>query len=74
MSCFVAHMDKMGFFKQLGITVSRENAKDIEHEIARIVGREGRNCPEIWMETKLWLSDPQKKGQLEGQLIERFAH
>jgi len=55
-------MDKKGFFKPLGITVSKANAKEIEHEIAKIVGREDRNCPDIWMETKLWLSDPNKKG------------
>lgn len=73
MTCFVAHMNKKGFFKPLGITVSKENAKEIEREIAKIVGREGRNCPDIWTETKLWLSDPKKKGQLEGQLMKRFA-
>lgn len=73
MTCFIAHMDKKGFFKPLGITVSKQNAKEIEHEIAKIVGREGMNCPDIWKETKLWLSDPKKKKQLERQLTKRFA-
>jgi len=73
MTCFVAHMDKKSFFKPLGITVSKANAKEIEHEIAKIVGREGRNCPGIWTETKFWLSDPKKRGKLEGQLMKRFA-
>lgn len=72
-TCFVAHMDKKGFFKPLGITVSKANAKEIEHEIAKIVGREGRNCPDIWTETKFWLSDPKKRGKLEGQLMKCFA-
>ena len=73
MTCFVAAMNKKGFFKPLGIMVSKENAKDIEHEIAKIVGREGMNCPDIWKETKLWLSDPKRKARLEEQLRKRFA-
>lgn len=73
MTCFVAHMNKKGFFKPLGIKVTRENAKDIEQEIARTVGREGKRCPEISKETKLWLADPKKKAVLERNLKKRFA-
>ena len=73
MTCFIAQMNKKGFFKPLGITVNKENAKEIEIEIAKIVGQEDKNCPEIWKETKLWLSDPKKKGRLEEQLMKRFA-
>jgi hypothetical protein len=74
LTCFVAHMDKKGFFEPLGIGVTRENAKDIEREIARTVGLEGRKCPEIWKETKLWLADPKKRATLERNLKRRFAH
>ena len=72
MTCFVAHMEKKGFFEPLGINVTRENAKDIEQEIARTLGLEGKRCPEIWEETKLWLADPKKKAALEKNLRRRF--
>jgi len=66
-------MEKKGFFETLGIIVTRENAKDIEHEIARIVGLEDKRCPEIWKETTLWLADPKKKAVLERNLKKKFA-
>ena len=66
-------MNKKGFFETLGINVTRENAKDIEHEIARIVGLEDKRCPEIWKETKLWLADPKKEAVVERNLKKRFA-
>jgi len=66
-------MEKKGFFEALGINVTRENAKDIEHEIARIVGLEDKRCPEIWKETTLWLADPKKKAVLERNLKKKFA-
>jgi hypothetical protein len=66
-------MNKKGFFEPLGINVTRENAKDIEHEIARTVGLEGKRCPEIWKETKLWLVDPKKEAVVERNLKKRFA-
>jgi len=73
LTCFVAHMEKKGFFEPLGINVTGENAKDIEHEIARTVGLEGKRCPEIWKGTKLLLADPKKKAALERNLKKRFA-
>ncbi len=73
MTCFVAHMVKKGFFEPLGIKVTKENAKDIEHVIAKTVGLEGRHCPEVWMETKIWLADPKKKALLERNLKKSIA-
>lgn len=66
-------MNKKGFFEPLGINVTKENAKEIEHEISRTVGLEGKRCPEISKETKLWLADPKKKAVLERNLKKRFA-
>ena len=73
MTCFVAHMKKNGYFEPLGILVTKENAKDIEEEIAKTVGLQGKHCPEIWKETKVWLTDPQKKAVLDKNLRKRFA-
>ncbi len=73
MTCFVASLNKKGFFRPLGINVTRENAKDIEREIARTVGMEGKHCPEIWKETKLWLGNAKKKAALERNLKKKFS-
>lgn len=73
MTCFVAHLEKKGYFKSLGIKVTKDNAEEIEREIGRTVGREGEHCPAIWKEMKAWLEDPEKKARLEGDLRERFA-
>lgn len=73
MTCFVGHMDKKGFFGPLGITVTKGNAKGIEHEIARTVGLAGKRCPEIWKTTKLWLADPERRAVLEENLKAKFG-
>lgn len=73
MTCFVWHYDKKGYFSGLGIKVTKENAKAIEQEIARIVGKSGEHCPEISKEMKAWLTDPKKKTVLEKGLRRKFA-
>lgn len=73
MTCFVSNLKKKGYFEGLGIEVTKENAKGIELEIARIVGREGEHCPAIWKEMKAWLEDPKKKAALERKLKKSFA-
>ena len=73
MTCFVAHLKKKGYFGPLEILVTKENAKDIEEEIAKTVGLPGEHCPAIWKETKVWIADPKKKAVLDRNLRKRFA-
>lgn len=73
MTCFVAHLGKKGYFDRLGIEVTRENAKAIEEEIARVVGKKGEHCPAIWKEMKEWMADPARKAKLEAALKKKFA-
>lgn len=73
MTCFVAHMKKKGYFELLGILVTKENAKDIEEEIAKTVGLQGEHCPAVWNKTKVWIADPEKKAVLDRNLRKRFA-
>ncbi|HEX9907441.1 MAG TPA: hypothetical protein VGB78_03115 [Thermoplasmata archaeon] len=73
MTCFVGHMRKKGYFDEIGVVVTKENAKEVEREIARIVGVKEAHCPEIWRETKIWLADPGKKARLGTGLRKRFA-
>ncbi|OGS55850.1 MAG: hypothetical protein A3K60_00130 [Euryarchaeota archaeon RBG_19FT_COMBO_56_21] len=73
MTCFIWHLDKKGYFVALGIKVTRENAKDIELEIARTVGKSGEHCPAVSKEMKTWFANPKKKAALEKNLRRRFA-
>ena len=73
MTCFVAHLRKKGYFDELGIEVTKENAKDMEKEIARTVGRPGEHCPAIWKEMKVWLDDPKKRVVLDRNLKRKFS-
>jgi hypothetical protein len=73
MTCFIGHMKKKGYFDGIGVKVTKENAKDIEREIAGIVGVKDGHCPEIWRETKVWLADPKRRARLDTALKERFA-
>lgn len=73
MTCFVAHLTKKGYFEGLGIAVTKENAKAIEHEIADIVGVKDGHCPEIWSGMKSWLDDPKRRTKLEARLVKKFA-
>jgi hypothetical protein len=73
MTCFVAHLKKKGYFDGLGITVTKENARAIEKEIADMVGAKDGHCPEIWSGMKSWLDDPKKRIKLESRLVKKFA-
>ena len=73
MTCFIGHMNKKGYFAEIGITVTKENSKALEKAIAEIVGRPGEHCPAIWQETKKWLADPTKKAVLDRQLKKKFT-
>ncbi len=73
MTCFVAHLKKKGYFDGLGIAVTKENAKEIEQEISRIVGLRGEHCPAVWREMKAWLEDAKKKAVLERALKKKFG-
>jgi|GEM_PF-1455307 len=73
MTCFIAHMNRKGYFNEIGVKVTTENAKDLEIAIAEIVGKAGERCPAIWGETKKWLADPKKKAILDRRLKRRFG-
>jgi len=73
MTCFVAHLKKKGYFDELGIVVTKENAKGIEQEIARTVGLKGEHCPAVWREAKVWLADTKRKAVLDRNLKGKFA-
>ena len=74
MTCFVGHMNKKGYFEEIGVRVTKENSKAIEAAIAKVVGRPGEHCPAIWQETKKWLADPNKRVVLDRELRKQFGN
>ena len=50
MSCYFRHMKEI--FDELGIEVTKENKKDIDRAIHKIVEVEYKNCPPTWKAVK----------------------
>jgi len=66
MTCFLRHIDDL--LKSCGIQRTKENSKEIQEEIRRIIGVKSRHCSVIWKKLKVWLVDEEKKKILENQL------
>lgn len=50
MSCYFRHMDEV--FKELNLEITKENKKEIDKAIHKIVGVEYKNCPDAWKRVK----------------------
>ena len=50
MTCYMRHLNVL--FKKAGITITKENKKDIDRAIHGIVGIEYKNCSATWKEVK----------------------
>jgi hypothetical protein len=50
MTCYFRHLSKI--FEKAGITVTRENRKQIDKIIRGLVKVKDGNCPETWKEVK----------------------
>ena len=50
MTCYFRHLKPI--FEKAGITITKENKKDIDRTIHSIVGIEYKNCSATWKEVK----------------------
>ena len=50
MSCYFRYMDEI--FSELNIEITKENKKDIDMALHKIVGVEYKNCPDAWKRVK----------------------
>ncbi|MHA2141910.1 MAG: hypothetical protein ACXADC_05595 [Candidatus Thorarchaeota archaeon] len=55
MTCYFRHINRI--FEQIGIEVTNETKRDIDHAIHEIVGIEYKNCSAAWKEVKKRLAD-----------------
>jgi hypothetical protein len=50
MTCYFRHLTEV--FEKVGVTVTKENKKDVDRAIHSIVGVEYKNCSATWKEVK----------------------
>ena len=50
MSCYFRHMEEV--FEAAGVTITKDNKKDIDRAIHKIVDSEYKNCPDVWKKVK----------------------
>ena len=55
MTCYFRHIRDV--FEKAGIEVTKENRRDVDKVIHRIVGVEYKNCPAAWREVKKRLAE-----------------
>jgi len=50
MTCYFRHLNKI--FKKAGVTITKENKRDVDKIIHSIVGTSYKNCSATWKEVK----------------------
>jgi hypothetical protein len=58
MTCYFRHLTDV--FDKAGVTVTKENKKDIDRVIHSIVGVEYKNCSATWKEVKKRIAEDEK--------------
>jgi hypothetical protein len=58
MTCYFRHMSDV--FGKAGVTVTKENKKDVDRVIHSIVGVEYKNCPATWKEVKKRMAEDEE--------------
>ena len=59
MTCYFRHLNEI--FEKAGVTVTKENKKDIDKAIHNIVGIEYKNCSATWKEVKKRIAEDKDK-------------
>ena len=58
MTCYFRHMKDV--FEKAGITVTKENKKDVDKTIHKIVGVDYKNCSATWKEVKKKIAEDEQ--------------
>ncbi|MEJ2126572.1 MAG: hypothetical protein P8X87_02295 [Candidatus Bathyarchaeota archaeon] len=69
MTCYFRHLNV--FFEKAGITVTKENKKDIDKAVHSIVGVEYKNCSVTWKEVKKKIAENEENfvKKLKNELV-----
>ena len=73
MSCYFRHMEDT--FRDAGIIVTKENKKDIDRAIHKIVDTDYKNCPDAWKRIKEIINgdDVKKKAEFIHRIKEEVG-
>jgi len=71
MTCYFRHLNNV--FDKAGVTVTKENKKDVDRAIHSIVGVDYKNCPETWKKVKKTVAEDEENfvKQLKIEWMER---
>ncbi len=58
MTCYFRHMSDV--FDKAGVTVTKENKKDVDRVIHSIVGIDYKNCSATWKEVKKIIAEDEE--------------
>ena len=58
MTCYFRHLN--GVFGKAGVTVTKEDKKDVDRAIHSIVGVEYKNCSATWREVKKRIAEDEE--------------
>ena len=74
MTCYFRHLKSI--FEKSGITVTKENRKNIDNAIHNIVGTNYKNCPATWKMVKKIITEDEKKfvNMLKNELANRAIY
>ncbi len=72
MSCYFRHMDDI--FSEAGITLTKENRKQVDRAVHRIMDVEYKDCPHTWKKLKQEvLSNSEKRREFIRKLKAEYA-
>ena len=71
MTCYFRHLKTI--FEKAGITVTKENKRDVDRIIHNVVEIDYKNCSATWKEVKKRIAEDEESfvKQLKRELIER---
>ena len=58
MTCYFRHLKTL--FEKAGINITKENKKEVDRVIHRIVGAGFKNCPATWKEVKKRIAEDEE--------------
>ena len=58
MTCYFRHLHDV--FEKIGVKVTKENKRQIDQIIHKIVGVEYKNCPAAWKEVKKRIAEDEE--------------
>ena len=59
MTCYFRHLNEI--FEKAGITITKENKRDIDRVIHKTVGISYKNCSATWKEVKKLIAENEEK-------------